>query len=202
MIHYADTRRKAVALTFDDGPDPVYTPQVLEILNQYQVTATFYTIGECLDLYPDIAKAAHDAGHEIGNHTMTHPYLTELTIEEVRNQLAMTEERIAKLTGEKPVSFRPPYLASNEIVTEAARAFGYAVIGAANPDAQDWASPGVDHIASKTLEASREGAMILLHDSSGDRSQTVEALHRIIPGLRDRGYEIVSVKQLLYADRD
>lgn len=199
MIHYAETRKKLVALTFDDGPDPVYTPQILDILKQYQAQATFYTIGECLDRYPELARAAYDAGHELGNHTMTHPNLTELHAEDICQQLAMTEERIVKLTGEKPVSIRPPYLAANDTVASVAEAFGYALIGAANTEAQDWASPGAEHIAVKTLESVREGAILLLHDSGGDRSQTVEALHRIIPGLLDRGYQVVSVKQLLGA---
>ena len=202
MTGYANIERvegagKKLALTFDDGPDEQYTQQILDILQQYNVHATFFMVGEQLDRNPALARAVHEAGHEIGNHTQTHPFLAELDVAAIRSELTQMEDRIVRVTGAKPVTFRPPYFSANDTVFEVVvNEFRYKPIGAVNLAAQDWDSPGTPHIVDKTMESVCDGGIFIFHDGYGDRSQTVEAIRILVPRLLQKGYELVRVDQL------
>ncbi len=197
MIHHGSTERKAVAFTFDDGPNPVYTPQILDLFRQAGAKATFYMIGSQIESNPKVAKAVHEQGHEIGNHTFTHPHLSELPEKACFDELARTEALIEEAAGTKPQTFRPPYLDCNEQVAGVSAGFGYAIIGAVNSAARDWEQPGVQHIIDKTREAAKPGSIFVFHDGFGDRSQTVEAVRALIAELTAEGYELVTVSELL-----
>jgi peptidoglycan/xylan/chitin deacetylase (PgdA/CDA1 family) len=190
-----NTERKAVALTFDDGPHPVNTPELLLVLRQYDVKATFYVMGSEVDRFPAILQELVNQGHEIGNHTYTHPHLPEITSDRQREELALSEQAIEKAIGRKPLTFRPPYLDFDDSVLEISAGFGYPVINGYGCD--DWAMPGTDRIVHTILGNVGTGVIIVCHDGGGDRSQTVEACAVIIPELLAQGYEFVTVSELL-----
>lgn len=188
--------RAQVAITFDDGPDPNYTPRLLAILQRYAIRATFFFTGEGVTARPDLCARTHEGGHVIGNHTYTHPNLVDLSPSEIRSQLERTSNEIQRLTGVRPNLFRPPYGSINlPVLWEAARAAYTIVLWSS--EAHDWANPGADLIARRILSAAWNGAIVLLHDSGGDREQTLAALPTIIEGLRSRGLGFVTVPQML-----
>lgn len=201
-IHHAfATNRKAVAITFDDGPNPVYTPAILDILRDAGAKATFFMIGSQIDRFPDIARTVHAEGHEIGNHTYTHPYLTRLDEESCRSELLRTHKLIEALAGQPPRSFRPPYFDCDGRVADIAANLGYSVIGAVNGAARDWEQPGVRHIVESSRASVKPGCVLLFHDGFGDRSQTVEAVRQLVTELAAEGYELVTVSELAHPHR-
>lgn len=197
IIHEAATKQRLLAMTFDDGPDETYTPQLLQVLAVHGAKVTFYMIGSSIEAYPDVARAVHSQGHEIGNHTYNHPYLTKIAHAERKEQLERTDTLISEITGSSPATFRPPYIDYNDEVAAEAAAMDYRMIGAVNMEAMDWAAPGVDHIVSKTMEQVRNGGILIFHDGYGDRSQTVEAVKQLVPELMHQGYRFVTVSELL-----
>ncbi len=203
--------KKKLALTFDDGPDPTWTPKILDILKQKNVPATFFVIGLDANQWPQLLRREYAEGHEIGNHTYTHPdwESPNLTQTEIRWQLNLTERLIESVVGAKSLLFRPPYGIDHqpEFAEEVARLplaqdMGYIIIGQ-KVDPHDWSqiTPGVPLPATKIVEnvlrEAPEGNIILLHDGGGDRSQTVAALPQIIDALRAEGYQFVSVPDLI-----
>ncbi|MBD2868583.1 polysaccharide deacetylase family protein [Paenibacillus sp. IB182493] len=197
MFHEVPTSRKAIAMTFDDGPNPIYTPQVLDIFREVSGRATFYMIGEQMLKAPETVKAVAAEGHEIGNHTYSHPALTDLSPDDAWQELERTERLIETLTGRKPLTFRPPYLRHNEDTQTVVDRFGYSVAGALNGESKDWEMPGAEHIVDTSLRHARPGSVLLYHDGFGDRSQTIEAVRRLVRTLTDRGYLLVTVSELL-----
>lgn len=198
VITRVPTIEKAVAFTFDDGPNPLYTPQVLDIFAKCQGKATFFMIGQQIEQNPDTASAVHIQGHEIGNHTYSHPSLPEISPEQCREELQRTESLITQVTGSKPHVFRPPYVAFSEQVAAISQGeFGYPAIGAVNGAATDWEMPGVQHIVEKTREEIQPGSILLFHDGFGDRSQTIEAVRILTEELTAAGYKLVTVSELL-----
>ncbi|GFN33891.1 polysaccharide deacetylase family protein [Paenibacillus xylaniclasticus] len=198
MINYVETEHKVVAFTFDDGPDPVYTPQLLDILKEAGAKATFFMIGEQIEKSPEVAARVHAEGHEIGNHTYTHPFLTKLSSEAVLDEFRKTESLIQGITDYKPTTYRPPYFDINDEVLKQTAEIGYiGCAGAANMAAQDWANPGVKQIVEKTRESVRNGAVFIFHDGYGDRSQAVESVRILVKELTEQGYRIVPFRELL-----
>lgn len=197
LITSVPVNGKYIAFTFDDGPDLNYTEQILELFQAVNGKATFYMIGSQIEKNEHIAKLVHQHGHEIGNHTYSHPYLTRLTVEECQQELVRTSELIEGITGQKPTTFRPPYIDYNDEVGQIASELQYQSIGAINSNAKDWNAPGVQFIVDKTLEALHNGGILLFHDGGGDRSQTVEAVRILIEHLTQQGYTLVTVQQLL-----
>lgn len=193
----AGAKRKAVAITFDDGPNPEYTPQILDIFREYGGKATFFVIGRHVQEHMELAGRIHEEGHELGNHTYTHPYLTRISEAERWQEIEKTDRLIAEVTGASPVSMRPPYLDFNEDVAALSVQFGYAMIGALNMKAQDWDRPGVDHILKHTREQVKNGSILIFHDGFGDRSDTVQAVRTLVQELAGQGYELVTVRELL-----
>ncbi|NWQ43660.1 polysaccharide deacetylase family protein [Bacillus sp. EB106-08-02-XG196] len=197
MINEVSTAQRAVAITFDDGPNPVYTPQVLEIFSEAKGKATFFMIGEQMGKYPEVVKQVADQGHEIGNHTFTHPKLSQLSIQDCLKEIEETEKLIEKMAGRKPVVFRPPYLDYNQDTVSLLQNKRYPMIGALNLEAQDWEQPGVEHIVRKSREAVKNGSILIFHDGYGDRSQTIEAVRMLVSELTSQGYQLVTVSELL-----
>ncbi|MFC3801405.1 polysaccharide deacetylase family protein [Cohnella sp. GCM10012308] len=197
MISIHGTSVKAVAITFDDGPNPDFTPQMLDIFREEGGRATFYMTGEQIARYPDTARLVQETGHEIGNHTYTHPHLTELDEEAVRAELVRTSDLIRETVGALPATFRPPYLATDAQVERIARELGYPVVGGVNGAARDWEMPGADHILEASLAVAEPGSILLFHDGYGDRSQTVEAVRALVRTLKKEGYVFVTASELL-----
>jgi cellulose synthase/poly-beta-1,6-N-acetylglucosamine synthase-like glycosyltransferase/peptidoglycan/xylan/chitin deacetylase (PgdA/CDA1 family) len=192
-----------VALTFDDGPDPRWTPRVLEVLARHHVRATFFVVGTKVASHPGIARRIRRAGHEIGSHTFTHADMGSASRIRRSAELSLTQVVLAGATGISTSLLRLPYSSEPEELTqgevraarEAAR-YGYLLVATTN-DGEDWRRPGVDVIVGRSLPRDNEGAVILLHDSGGDRHQTVAALERIIEELEHRGDRFVTISDLL-----
>ncbi|MBO0789875.1 MAG: polysaccharide deacetylase family protein [Ktedonobacteraceae bacterium] len=179
-----------VALTFDDGPQATFTPQVLQILQRYRVPATFFCIGRQVQQDAALVRQTHQEGDVIGDHSWSHPNLTTLSPAAIRWQLRTTSVVIQQATGVAPTLFRPPYGATNATVRNIASQLGLTQI-MWTLDTRDWQRPGVASIVNAALGA-HNGSIILMHDGGGDRSQTVQALPRIIDGLRQRGFTFIA----------
>jgi cellulose synthase/poly-beta-1,6-N-acetylglucosamine synthase-like glycosyltransferase/peptidoglycan/xylan/chitin deacetylase (PgdA/CDA1 family) len=204
-----------IALTFDDGPDPEWTPAILDILKQENVPATFFIIGKNGQTYPDLLRRIVNEGHEIGNHTFTHPNLGEIPGSLTELELNATQRLIESETGRSTVLFRPPYFGDAEAdkpqeVEPAflAQQLGYLMIGV-RIDPDDWKLPvTADEIIDRTMQRAMDnnsetrGQVVLLHDSGGDRSATIAALPRLIHELRARGFRFVPVSELAGLSRD
>ncbi|MDG0791396.1 polysaccharide deacetylase family protein [Cohnella ginsengisoli] len=197
MISIHGTSAKAIAITFDDGPNPEFTPQMLAIFREEGGRATFYMNGNQIERDPDTARLVHAEGHEIGNHSFTHPNLTELDEAAVRAELVRTGNLIRETVGVEPATFRPPYLATDAKVERIARELGYAVMGGVNGAARDWEMPGADHILEASLAVVEPGSILVFHDGHGDRSQTVEAVRALVRTLIKEGYMFVTASELL-----
>ncbi|MEO5831281.1 MAG: glycosyltransferase, partial [Rhodanobacter sp.] len=208
VIQRAGTLPHKIALTFDDGPDPEWTPQILDILKARQVPATFFIVGENAEMSPKLVQREVAEGHDVGNHTFTHPNLGDSPPRMVSLELNATQRLFEALTGHSMRLFRAPYFGDAEPTTadelvpiEIAQKMGYLSVGL-HVDAEDWQRPGVDAIVNnvvagiETTNVERKGQVVLLHDSGGERSQTVAALPRIIDGLRAQGYQFVTVSAL------
>src|SRR5438067_759680 len=203
--------KKKLAITFDDGPDPTWTSKILDILKQKNVPATFFVIGLDANKWPQLLRREYAEGHEIGNHTYSHPdwESPNLSTTQIRWELNLTERLIESVVGAKPLLFRPPYGIDHqpEVAEEVARLptaqeMGYIIVGQ-KVDPHDWrqVNPGVPlpaaQIVANALREAPEGNILLLHDGGGNRSQTVIALPQIIDALRGEGYEFVSVPELI-----
>ena len=214
-IQQMGAANKKVALSFDDGPDAQWTPKILDVLKQKQAPAAFFVIGESANQEEEIVKREFAQGDEIGNHTFTHPEFETISKPQLQVELNLTELLLESSLGVKTTLFRPPYGIDHqpETASEIQRlpdpqAMGYIIIGA-RIDPHDWgepnggAPPPVNTIVQRVLAdvEANKGNIILLHDGGGDRSHTVAALPQIIDGLRAKGYEFVSVSDLLGQSR-
>jgi peptidoglycan-N-acetylglucosamine deacetylase len=174
-------------LTIDDGPSPVYTPQVLAILRQYRVRAAFSMVGENVSYYPGVARDVLAEGHLIVNHTWDHADLTGLSAAKTRAEIDQAATEIHAATGEAPRLFRAPYGAWTPAALRYCTAAGLTPLDW-SVDPRDWSRPGVKAIVKNILATTQSGSIILEHDGGGDRSQTVAALKIVIPRLLDEGY--------------
>ncbi|HET6987103.1 MAG TPA: polysaccharide deacetylase family protein [Kribbella sp.] len=178
---------KYVVLTFDDGPDVVYTPQILTILAKYQAKATFFEIGRNVTKHPELTKRVHDAGHSVENHTWTHADLRKLGAAAFRQEVASTDQAIRAATGSTPACLRPPYGGVNPTVTQRAKALGKDLV-VWTVDSRDWTKPGATAIVRRVLANVHNGSIILMHDGGGNRTQTLAALPNILKTLKAQGY--------------
>lgn len=185
-----------IALTFDDGPNPTYTAQILAILQRYGVQATFFVIGSEAAAHPDLVQQESQQGHIVGNHTWTHPNLTTLSPADVRAQLRSASNKIEAETNLTPTLMRPPGGNFNGEVQSIAASLGLSTI-LWNVDPRDWSRPGTGKIIQTVLDTTHNGSIILLHDGGGDRSETVAALPAIIASLEQRGFQFVSIPRLI-----
>lgn len=185
-----------IALTFDDGPHPYYTPIILKILEEYGIKATFFMIGENVTYYPAAAEAVLKAGHEIGNHTNHHKGMKSLTDHEIRKEISDCEDVIYSLADYRPTLIRPPEGAMNDQVRRVVGALNYRII-LWDVDTHDWAHTPPAEITHHVLKEIDAGDIILMHDFIGHNSPTPEALRMLIPALLERGYKFVTVGELL-----
>jgi peptidoglycan-N-acetylglucosamine deacetylase len=185
-----------VALTFDDGPNPPYTSQVLAILKQYGLHATFFCVGSQVAAYPDLVLQEAEAGHTIGNHSWSHPFLTLLSTTQIKDEITETSDIIQQVTGIRPTYFRPPYGAINPQVLAQVNQLGLTTF-IWSDDSLDWTGSSPTTITNLVLSTVSDGAIILMHDGGGNRSHTVAALPNIINGLLARHFRIVTLDQLV-----
>lgn len=185
-----------IALTFDDGPHPKYTPRILDVLSQYGIRATFFFVGENVSYYPDAAREVARRGHEIGNHTYTHPSAVKTTEQDLRRELRECERVIQNVTDTCPKLFRPPEGTWNMRVLKIAQEQDYSVI-LWDIDTLDWAHTPADKISSYVLENTKGGNIILMHDYQSGGCETVKALQMFIPELLARGFSFVTVSELI-----
>jgi peptidoglycan/xylan/chitin deacetylase (PgdA/CDA1 family) len=186
-LYYIHDESRAIALTIDDGPDPLYTPQVLRLLHQYRVTATFSMVGLHVAAYPHLARAVAEDGHHIANHTWTHSNLVHRPVHRVHAELAWTSHAIHSATGVHPQLFRAPYGAWSATVLRQCEQMRMVPLDW-SVDPRDWARPGVRSIVRNIMHNTRPGSIILEHDGGGNRAQTVDALGIVLPRLLRGGY--------------
>ncbi|MEZ7157812.1 glycosyltransferase [Streptomyces sp. MAD19A] len=196
---------RRLVLTFDDGPDPTWTPKVLDVLKKHDAHAVFFVTGTMASRYPDLVQRMVDEGHEVGLHTFNHPDLSLQSKKRIDWELSQNQLALTGAAGIRTSLFRPPYSSyadamDNESwpVTEYIGSRGYLTV-VNNTDSEDWKRPGVDEIIRRATPKNGEGAIVLMHDSGGDRSQTVAALDTFLPGLKGKGYEFDNLTEALDA---
>lgn len=190
---------KTIALTFDDGPDPIWTPRILDLLAKHDAKATFFVIGARVNEHPDIVRRIAAEGHELGSHTFTHAELAATPAWRRSLEIALTGNAIAGATGFQTTLFRPPFSAGPDALTDADYAtlrevgqLGYVGV-LSDLDTKDWQRPGVPQVLKAATPEAGKGAVVLLHDGGGERSQTVDALEQLIPQLKAQGYTFRTV---------
>ncbi|MFH1214911.1 MAG: glycosyltransferase [Pseudomonadota bacterium] len=205
ISHQGKGKMDEVAISFDDGPDPEWTPAILDILRERGVKASFFMVGERMEKNPELVERIVREGHEIGVHTYTHPNLAKVSHERARLELNATQRLTETITGHSTFLFRPPYNADSEphspeelAPIKIAQKLGYLTVSS-DIDPEDWSRPGVAAIVQRVKEQRLYGNVILLHDAGGNRSQTVAALPLIIDYLHVRGDRVVSLGRLLGA---
>ncbi|MFJ7768303.1 polysaccharide deacetylase family protein [Streptomyces sp. NPDC097107] len=182
-------RGRTMLLTFDDGPDPRYTPDILDTLAKYDVRATFFVCGEMADYNRDLLSRMADEGHVVGNHTWSHPLLTSLGRRRIRSEMERTSEVVEEAYGEPPRWFRAPYGAWNRAAFQLGAELGMEPL-AWTVDTLDWTTPGTGTIVDRVEDGAAPGVVVLSHDAGGDRSQSVRALRSYLPKLLDSGYHL------------
>lgn len=198
IIWEVPTEEKVIALTFDDGPSPTFTPQILDILNRFDAKATFFVIGEQAEKFPDIVKQEAFEGHSIGNHMYTHKQVSKMSLNELINNLRRADQLILSLTGKSPHFFRPPDGYYDETIVKAAESLDYhVVIWTWGKDTKDWSNKLASSIAQQIIKDIKNGDIILFHDQGGDRSNTVESLKILLPILKEDGYNFVTIDELM-----
>ena len=183
-----------IAMTFDDGPHPKNTPRLLTMLRERNIKATFYVIGQSVDLYPQIVRRTVAEGHEIGNHSHTHRLLSKMSDDGIRKELSSCRDAIARAAGVQPRTMRPPYGGLLQRQREWIHAeYNYPTI-LWSVDPLDWKRPGASVVSSRILAGASNGGIVLAHDL---HAQTVDAMPATLDGLLRRGFKFVTVSQLL-----
>lgn len=194
-LSHGSRERRRIALTFDDGPHPLFTGQVLDVLARYGIPATFFCVGLHAGGHPGLVARVSDAGHLLGNHTWSHAFLPDLSKDQLAAQIERTTRQLAA-NGSTTSLFRPPYGSRTPaILSWLVELETTTVLWDVEPF--DWALPGSDVIARRVLADARPGSIVLLHDGGGDRAQTVAALPQIIEGLLSQDYDFVTVDRLM-----
>lgn len=192
-----NTTQKVVALTFDDGPHPKNTPRLLDMLKQRGAKATFYVVGRLVEAHPEIVRRTVQEGHEVANHSWSHPKLSAMSDAAVYNELKKTHDAIVAACGVAPTNFRPPYGAfTSRQQSWALKEFGYpSILWTVDP--LDWRKPGPSVVAQRILAGAKPGAIILVHDL---HAQSVDAMPAVLDGLAAQGFRFVTVNELLAMD--
>lgn len=203
VVWEVNIREKLVAITFDDGPHPQFTPQILDLLARYHAKATFFVTGNKALTYPELLKREVKEGHEIGNHTFQHIYGKRMTGAKLSTELEETDKLIQKITGKKPILYRPVGGLYNDIIIDTAIKNGkQVVLWSWHQDTRDWDNPPVNKICNNVTKGLKPGNIILFHDWHGTElaksCQTVPALEKILDYLNKNGYKCVTVSELLY----
>ncbi|KOX36270.1 MULTISPECIES: polysaccharide deacetylase family protein [unclassified Streptomyces] len=180
---------RSMVLTFDDGPDPRYTPGILDTLRRHDCRAMFFVCGEMAAENRDLLRRMAAEGHVVGNHSWSHPLITGLRPSRIRDELGSTSEVVERTLGTAPLWYRAPYGAWNRHSFEIGAELGMEPL-AWTVDTLDWKEPGTDSIVRRVLDGAAPGVVVLNHDAGGDRSQSVAALRRYLPALLDAGYHL------------
>jgi len=192
-LMHGDTTKKQIAITFDDGPHPEFTPKLLDLLDKYNIKATFFLVGEMAEKNPELVRAEVAAGHSIGNHTFHHVNLKKIPESDVATEIKACGEVLENITGKPPHLFRPPGGDYDKSVALVSEALGYKMI-LWTDDPGDYLNPGDKVIERKILSRIDNGGIILVHDGI---QQTLDVLPRIIEHLKNEGYEFVTIDQML-----
>jgi len=203
VIWEISTKEKLVAITFDDGPHPVFTPQILNILAEYNAKATFFVAGNKAERFPEVLKRVVKEGHEIGNHTYSHLITSRISAAQLTEELKRTDTIIVGITGIKPNLYRPVAGIYNDVIINTAVKNGKLVIlWSWDQDPRDWRNPPANQITRYVTKGITPGDIIVLHDWHGSEfsqaCQTVMALDDILRSLSNKGYKFVSVSEMLY----
>lgn len=200
VVHYVITQQPVIALTFDDGPHPVFTPKALDILKHYRVSATFFMVGMEMEKHPDLVNRVLREGHVIANHTYSHRRLYKLTSGELSQEVSKTERLITQFTRQSSRLLRPPWGMYSQQVCRFVRQKGYHIV-LWTVCAEHHDAPTPEAMAQRVLKKVRPGGVILAHDGSAgekiDRSRTMQSLPFIIEGLQKKGYRFVTVPDLM-----
>lgn len=188
ILHLPE-RGRSMVLTFDDGPDPRYTPSILKTLRRHDVRAMFFVCGGMAAANKKLLAEMADDGHVVGNHTWTHPLLTRLKRSQIRSEIARTCDVIEDAYGERPLWFRAPYGAWNRATFQIGADLGMEPL-AWTVDSLDWTTPGTGTIVDRVENGAAPGVIVLNHDAGGDRSESVRALRDYLPELLDSGYHL------------
>ncbi len=188
------TSQRVIAMTFDDGPHPTNTPRLLDMLKQRNIKATFYVVGTNARRYPAIMQRMIAEGHEIGNHTVSHGKMTNMSESQIRSDLTTSHQTILSATGVAPKTMRPPYGAITAQQKSWVKSqFGYpSILWSVDPE--DWKKPGSNVVASRLINGASPGGILLAHDI---HAPTIDAMPRTLDGLLSKGYKFVTVTQLI-----
>lgn len=189
---------KKIALTFDDGPHPRYTPQILNILKKYNVKATFFVIGKNIENYPSTLKRIYEEGHEIGNHSYDHSNVSTMSKNDIKYEIDKCEQLIKEQLNFTPKLFRPPQGKLNASVEAVSSSLGYYII-LWSIDTRDWEHNDPNNIMNTVQRNVKGGDIILMHDYISGKNTTCDALELMIPALQKQGYKFVTVSELINA---
>lgn len=197
-IYSVDCKERKVALSFDAAWGNEDTKTILEILDKHNIKVTFFMTGGWVEKYPDDVKAIYEAGHDLANHSENHKQMSKLSFEQCVEEVMKVHEKVEELTGENMCLFRPPYGDYNDNLIKSVENCGYYTIQW-SVDSLDWKDYGADNIVKTVLNHKnlKNGAIILMHNGA---KYTKDALERVIVGLKEMGYEIVPVSELIYKD--
>ncbi|GIN92513.1 polysaccharide deacetylase family protein [Siminovitchia terrae] len=199
LIMKGPSTKREIALTFDDAPDDIFTPKILDILKEKKVKATFFLVGHRIEKYPDIAKRIVQEGHAVGNHSYNHPNFLQMKEADFKRQINRTDKLISSLTGSVPTIVRPPYGEINDKQIEWLTKYKRVVVEW-DVDSLDWKGLKSEEIVNNILSGVNPGSIVLLHSGTGeggDLSGTVEALSTVIDDLRKKGFKMVTIPDLL-----
>lgn len=192
-IYCVDTEEKKVAISFDAAWGDQFTDGILEILDRYNIKATFFLVGFWVDKYPDMVKKIHEKGHDVENHSTTHPHMSKLSAEQIAHELNTTSDKIEKLTGVRPTLFRPPFGDYSNKVIETITANHHYVIQW-DVDSLDWKELGTQPVVDRVTRNVKKGSIVLFHNNA---KYVLEYLPLVIERLQKQGYEIVPISQLI-----
>ncbi len=195
-IYCVDTEEKKIAISFDAAWGADKTQKILDILDCYEVHATFFLVGFWVEKYPQMVKEIHERGHEIGNHSQNHPEMSKLSVEQMKNEITSVNEQIYNLIGERPNVFRPPYGDYDDKVISTMRELNMHTIQW-SIDSLDWKELGRQELINRVLKKVNCGDIILFHNNA---KYTPEALPEILEKLHEKGFSVCSVGEIIYQD--
>ncbi len=195
-IYSVDRQDKTISISFDAAWGNEDTQDLIDILEKYNVKTTFFIVGGWVDKYPESVKALSDAGHEVMNHSNTHPHMTQLSIEKMKEEVKKCDDKIEAITGKRPFLFRPPYGDYNDRVVQACREMGHFTIQW-DVDSLDWKELGVEAIIERVTKRVVDGSIVLFHNAA---KHTPAALPKTLEILQADGYKIVPISQLIYRE--
>ena len=195
-IYSVERSDKKISISFDAAGGDEFTDDILDTLDKYNVKSTFFLVGFWVDKYPHRVEEIHKRGHEIGNHSSTHPNMSQLSREQIIEELQQTEDKIVSITNKKPILFRPPFGDYDDLLIQTAKELGYYTIQW-DIDSLDWKELGVEPVIDKVVKNVSDGSIVLFHNNA---KYIREYLPVIIERLQEKGYEIVPISELIYKD--